>query len=141
MCGGVRYEHEGKLRTTYFPMAHAQLPILTENGEIQLMEWGRREKEEGHLPKTGWARLDSIQDGKWSRYSPAPVRILVKEYMEKDAQRQSHWYPLRPGEYIQGLQARLGEEARVYVVTVPAPTAYEGIHDRWPRVRFDPRMA
>lgn len=53
--------------------------------------WGRRKEQPGHLPATGWARDDSITAGKWARYHPQPVRVVVERFMEKDEAKQSHW--------------------------------------------------
>ena len=140
MCGGVEYQWAGKKRKTYFPMIHAQIPILMRSGKLKLFEWGRREREQGDLPATGWARIDSIQDGKWDRFDHQQARIIVDQYMEKDRDRNSHWFKLGPGQYIQGLLVRSGDEQRVYVVTEPPPAHLATIHDRWPRIRFDPRF-
>jgi len=60
MCGGVHYKKDGESYRSYFPNPKAQLPVLTEDGDTELVQWGRREKQAGHLPVTGWARLDSI---------------------------------------------------------------------------------
>jgi hypothetical protein len=48
-----------------FPNPQAKLPILMRDGNISLMEWGRRKEQEGNLPLGGWARLDSIDAGRW----------------------------------------------------------------------------
>lgn len=141
MCGGVEYPWDGKQRKTYFPMAYAQLPILMRSGNIRLFEWGRREREPGALPATGWARMDSIQDGKWDRFEHRTVRIIVDRYMEKDRDRNSHWFKLELGYYIQGLMCQKGDERRVYIVTEQPPTSKAHIHDRWPRIKFDPRRS
>lgn len=110
------------------------------SGNTKLFEWGRREKEDGHLPATGWARMDSIQDGKWARYHPRPVRIIVDRYMEKDNDRNSHWFKLEPGYYIEGLLTQVGDERRVYVITEPPPAYLAEIRNRWPRIKYDPAL-
>lgn len=139
MCGGVDYLWKGEHKKVYFPRPGAQLPVRLKSGEFGLVSWGRRQHETGELPATGWARLDSVQDGKWSRYHPVSVRIVVDRFMEKDAEGAAHWYPLESGLFIRGIVANLGEEVRVYVVTIPTPSQYAHIHKRWPRIRFDPR--
>lgn len=53
--------------------------------------------------------------------------------MEKDADRTSHWFDLRNGEFIQGLLATWNDERRLYVVTTEPPHELSGFK-RWPRV-------
>jgi hypothetical protein len=135
MCGGVKYQHDGQSVTAYFPNPKAALPVLRRNGGHELLVWGRRKEEAGTLPPGGWARLDSIHQGRWQHYAPVPVRLVVAEFMEKDHAGHSHWYPLADGQWLQGLVATRGEEQRVYVVTlVPTEDAPRALHSRWPRI-------
>lgn len=135
MCGGAKYKHEGKTVTSYFPNPKAALPVLQRDGGHMLLPWGRREEQTGTLPPGGWARLDSIKQGRWDRYDPQAVRLVIEEFMEKDHAGHSHWYRLDAGQWLQGLVATYGEEQRVYVVTlVPTEPAQRALHDRWPRV-------
>lgn len=135
MCGGVKYKHEGQTVTAYFPNPKAALPVLRRDGGHVLLPWGRREEQGGTLPPGGWARLDSIKQGRWDRYDPRPVRLAVEEFMEKDHAGRSYWYPLEAGQWLQGLVATRGEEQRVYVVTpVPTGPARRALHERWPRI-------
>lgn len=136
MCGGARYtDQSGKVWTIYFPRPKAALPVLKKDGGIDWVTWGRRREEEApFFVPGGWARLDSIQAGKWARFAPRPVLLPLRSFMEKDRQRRSHWIEVPPGEAIQGLLATYGSEARVYVVTTDTPAEYHWIHDRWPRL-------
>lgn len=135
MCGGAKYKHEGQTVTAYFPNPKAALPVLRRDGGQELLSWGRREEQQGTLPPGGWARLDSVKQGRWDRYDPKPVRLAIEEFMEKDRTGHSHWYRLDAGQWLQGLVATYGEEQRVYVVTlVPTEEAQRAIHDRWPRI-------
>jgi hypothetical protein len=45
----------------------------------------------------------------------------------------ARYFPLKPGEFLQGLLARINYNARVYVVTVPPPAEYADFQRR-PRV-------
>ena len=135
MCGGVKYKHEGEVVTTYFPNLKAVLPAILKTGGHELLAWGRREEQPGALPPGGWARLDSVKEGRWERYNPRPVRLDVEEFMEKDHAGKSHWYRLETGQWIQGLIATRDEEQRVYVVTiVPTEQSQRAVHNRWPRI-------
>lgn len=136
MCGGIKYtDKDQKTWAVYFPSPKAALPVLKKDGSVEWVKWGKRKEEEapGFAPG-GWARLDSIKDGKWQRYDPKPVLLPVHSFMEKDAEKVSHWFDLEPTEAIQGLIAVQNNEARVYVVTTDTPREFGYIHDRWPRL-------
>jgi len=133
MCGGVYYAHEGQDIRVYFPNPKAMLPILTKKNNIELMPWGRRKEQKGQLPMGGWARLDSIYAGRWDKWFPIPVKLPIKQFMEKDIEGNSHWFDLTNGQFIQGLIARDKYEQRVYVVTI-TPELNDAVHDRWPRI-------
>ncbi len=133
MCGGVRFKAQGDELKVYFPNPKAVMPVRLKNGEHELVAWGRRESQNGFLPRGGWARLDSIRGGKWSAFNPIPVKIDIEAFMEKDKQNESQWYELKPGEFIQGLIATLGNERRLYVVTEQSEHSHHK-NNRWPRV-------
>lgn len=134
MCGGVHFSYGNEYMRVYFPNPQSRLPVLMSDGSVTLFPWGRRHGQTGQLPITGWARLDSIYSGKWERYFPKPVKIPALSFMEKDYEGNSHWYDMQKGQFIQGLIARLGNEHRVYVVTIEPEPEDAMIHDRWPRV-------
>lgn len=134
MCGGVYFQHGDDVLRIFFPNPKAVLPVLMSDGEVKLMAWGRRQKQPGNLPMTGWARLDSIYAGRWDKYFPKPVKIPVLSFMEKDLEGVSHWYDLQKGQFIQGLIAREGNEKRIYVVTIEPELEDAQIHSRWPRI-------
>jgi hypothetical protein len=140
MCAAVEIEGQEKAARIYFPVKAATLPVLKRDGGIVLLPWGARNEEATggengpRWPKGGWARLESIQSGRWNAYHPQPVKIPAKGYMEKDNDGRSHWFALEPGQYLQGLIAHIGEERRVYVVTIGTPAEFAHIHDRWPRI-------
>jgi putative SOS response-associated peptidase YedK len=136
MCGGVKYtDQTGKGWTVYFPGSKAALPVLKRDGDVEWVTWGkRREEPDKFFASGGWARLDSIDEGKWQRFHPRPVLIPVQSFMEKDHERQSHWFDVPAGQAIQGLLANHQDQMRVYVVTIDTPAEYHWIHDRWPRL-------
>jgi len=97
--------------------------------------WGKRKEEEDRFfAPGGWARLDSINEGKWKRFHPKPVLLPVQSFMEKDHDRKSNWIDVPNGRVIQGLLAVHEDQARVYVVTTETPAEYAWVHDRWPRL-------
>ncbi len=133
MCGGVYYIIDGQEVRTYFPNPKAQLPVQKRDSGVELLPWGRRKNQSGHLPLGGWARLESIYAGRWDKWFPKPVKLMVSQFMEKDIEGNTHWYDLTPGKWVQGLVAYWDNERRVYVVTV-SPEHEDAIHDRWPRI-------
>lgn len=133
MCGGVYYLIEGQEVRTYFPNPKARLPVRKRDGGIELLPWGRRKQQAGKLPLGGWARLESIYEGRWDKWFPTPVKLNISQFMEKDIEGSSHWYDLTPGKWVQGLVAHWNQERRVYVVTI-TPEMEDAVHDRWPRI-------
>ena len=128
MCGGIEYQDQ----KVFFPQPDARLPVRLRDGNVT---WGMRKNESiGKFPNGGWARLNSIQNGKWKPWRPRPVLIVADQFMEKDQEKQSHWVELDKSMVIQGLLAERNKEQRVYVVTVNTPPEYAWIHDRWPRL-------
>lgn len=131
MCGGIEYQDQ----KIFFPQTDACLPVRLRDGNVTWVTWSRREKEAvGKFPNGGWARLNSIKNGKWKPWHPRPVLIAADLFMEKDREGRSQWIPLDASLVIQGLLAKRSEEMRVYVVTVNTPPEHSWIHDRWPRL-------
>ncbi len=137
MCGGVRYTIKEEILRVFFPNPYARLPVAMRDGNVSLLPWGRRKDQQGNLPLGGWARLESIDAGKWDYLQPRPVKIVIDAFMEKDHNKNSNWFNMESGTFIQGLYASRGDEARIYVVTVEPDLLKRQIHDRWPRIVSD----
>jgi putative SOS response-associated peptidase YedK len=149
MCGGMSYQYvdpetgEIKTRKVYFPIPQAKIPVIEEETEtISLCQWGRRhgEDENFDVPITGWARLLSLKEGKWNQYQPTKVKIPATAWMEKDADRQSHWFDMDDGQAILGVRIEQRGKAFVYVVTRPAEGAMSAIHERMPMLVSSPNF-
>jgi hypothetical protein len=134
MCGGVECKDGGRVLRVYFPSPKAALPVRLKSGDTLWLPWGRREGESPGLPRGGWARIESIRNGRWEKYQPRSVVIPALRFMEKDRRQVSHWFDIPEGRMIQGLVANAGAESRVYVVTTGVPSEYPDFHDRWPRL-------
>lgn len=133
MCGGIEARDAEKSYKVYFPSPKAAIPVLGEGGEdLGWVRWGRRKGEPGTSPQGGWAKLETIERGGWERYKPQRVLGVVMRYMEKDAERTSHWFDVEPGHALQCLLVGQGDDRRLYVVTSSPPPEYAWIHDRWP---------
>ena len=133
MCGGVYYLINGQEVRTYFPNPKACLPVKKKIKDVELLPWGRRKNQAGRLPLGGWARLESIYAGRWDKWFPTPVKLVISQFMEKDIEGSSHWFDITPGKWIQGLVAHWHNERRVYVVTI-TPESEDAVHERWPRI-------
>lgn len=137
MCSGVEFQG----RQILFSDESPKLPLLLRDGSVEWMQWGKpfAQSADRSAPAGGWARLESIQSGKWKRFGVKPVKIVAQRFMQRDV-----WYPVPPGFFIQGaaiscpnatLQAEIGAEiVRAYVVTVPAAGDVAAVHDRMPRL-------
>ncbi|WP_211830580.1 hypothetical protein [Kistimonas asteriae] len=132
---GVIYRFDQKECACRFCLPGARLPVLTRDGEMQLLLWGRRRLDacHGDFPFGGWARLHNIQGGRWNRFSPVPVKIPAQAFFEQDVSGQEHRFPVTEGQYLQGLVSRIGREQRVYVVTLET-SLDDMCFERWPRL-------
>ena len=142
MCGGARYvDSAGKDWKIYFPNPKAALPVLRSDGEIEWIKWGKRREEVANTGfiQGGWARLDSINAGKWDRLKPQRVVLAVTSFMEKDESRASHWIELEPDQALEALVITIEEESRLYVITEDTPLAFAWVHDRWPHIVQKPK--
>jgi hypothetical protein len=106
-----------------------QLPIQrAENEPWDLALWGNRDNPISRLPRTGWAREESVLAGKWQAFQPQPVIIPAQRGCEKGI-----WFPVSIG--MQGLLVE--DEHRtphVYMLTRAATPEYAALtkHDRMP---------
>jgi len=128
----VMFQLYDKIHTVYFSNFKAKLPVKTRTG-IHLVQWGRRQSEQGVLPFGGWARLEAIQKGSWDYFIPKPVKLPIKKFLENDSEGQAGWYDVTGGRWLQGLIAKESDELRVYIVTI-TPGLFVTNHDRWPRI-------
>ena len=91
MCGGIEYQNQ----KVFFPQQGARLPVRLRDGNVTWITWGMRKNESiDKFPNGGWARLNSIYNGKWKPWRPRPVLIVADQFMEKDQEKQSHWVEL-----------------------------------------------
>ncbi|MCX6796233.1 MAG: hypothetical protein NTW06_01920 [Candidatus Falkowbacteria bacterium] len=101
------------------------LPVAGKGG-VQLISWGNKD-ENFKLPKTGWAKEESLQAGKWDYLHPEIVKIPIEQGYEKKT-----WFDLPQG--TQGIVVKKGEDERVYMITKEASEEYKRAtgHDREP---------
>lgn len=148
MCGGIAFIFndipEEELSKFFLPeelaafraMGYAEsffwarrpvLPVM-QASVTHLYDWGNREKDVD-LPKTGWARIESIDAGKWKHLHPTSIIIPVKRGYEKKV-----WFDITGG--IEGVLVEKNGILRAYMLTVPASKNYEAEtkHDRMPKL-------
>jgi hypothetical protein len=123
---------------SFFWARRPVLPIRAtgQAGVVRLCDWGNREKGIA-LPRTGWARMESLDAGRWRHLSPAGIEIPAERGCEKKA-----WFEIAGT--IAGVLVERDGVARAYMVTVPATPEYQARtgHDRMPkllngRIRFE----
>ena len=127
----TEFEKAGQIKSLYWQKTEPVLPVLTVSEEddapkYELLLWGNRNKDIP-LPQTGWARLSSIEEGKWSYLRPQPVLIPVSYGVEK-----GKWFEIEHG--IKGVIAQRAREKRVYMLTDEANEEYLTVthHARMP---------
>jgi hypothetical protein len=136
MPEAVIFHYQNKAYTVFFNQHNAVLPVKLKSGEIKILTWGRRERENSEMPLGGWARLASIKnekDKRWDIYLPKPVQLPVEKFMEKDYEGRMCWYEVTKGKCIQGLLAHMENEYRVYIVTIDSEEL-TNCHYRWPHI-------
>jgi len=106
-----------------------QLPIQRAEGEAwELVLWGNRDNPDSRLPRTGWAREESVLAGKWRSLKPETVMIPAQRGCEKGV-----WFPINFG--MQGLLiADEHQTPHVFMLTRAATPEYAALtkHDRMP---------
>ncbi|MEL7937696.1 hypothetical protein [Pseudomonas delhiensis] len=130
---GSRYTRDQAAARIYFPNPKAQLPVMIE-GMLEWLPWGRRREQAGHGPAGGWARAESITEGRWAKYHPIEALIPAERFMEKDEDNSSHWFERDGGGELLISALVIGDvdDRRVYIVTGTPPDEYAWVHDRWP---------
>lgn len=143
MCGGMTYKYPNKdtkrleERRVFFPQPHAQVPVIGEDGEVSLVQWGKRdasEDSEVDVPVTGWARADKLESHFWQQYQPSTVIIPALRFSEKGKLPKSRWFEMPEDTFLMGLKITKRDRGFVYIVTNPAFGALAEIHPRMPLV-------
>jgi len=146
MCGGVVYNLErvpeedlekfySKEQIAYFKKKKMissfywdKSPVLPAeiDGQIRLFDWGNRDKN-ASFPETGWAKNETIEEGKWKWLHPKKVKIPVNRGCEKKV-----WFDFKNG--TNGILVGQDSDKRVYMITEKADKKYleETNHDRMP---------
>jgi hypothetical protein len=103
------------------------LPVWL-NTTLSLVLWGNRDKKHSRLPRTGWARKESIEEGKWQYLQPEDIEIPAAFGLEKGV-----WFQIAEG--MKGILVHDEDEhPHVYMLTQPASHYYQTMtrHTRMP---------
>ena len=114
------------LAQSYFWSSKPVLPV-ERNQKVELIDWGNRDKKID-LPQTGWAKQESINEGKWAHFAPEFVQIPVERGFEKGI-----WFEPKTNNF-QGLIVTQDKIKKVYMVTKAASPDYQKLtkHNREP---------
>ena len=107
-----------------------KMPLLPvwKDSEFLLLPWGNRDNKQSRLPKTGWAKIESIEAGRWSYLKPEPVEIPALFGLEKGV-----WFHIQEG--MKGILVHdETKKPHVYILTQPASHYYQVMtrHERMP---------
>jgi hypothetical protein len=146
MCGGIAIARDGvpdflaeQLQDRIFtrdgvPEIRFQyrdkVPILPvwKSSEFLLMSWGNRDNKQSRLPRTGWAKLESVEAGKWANLKPELIEIPALFGLEKGI-----WFHIQEG--MKGILVHDEQRSpHVYMLTQPASHYYQVMtrHERMP---------
>lgn len=148
MCGAVSMQYDPALREELAEFfSEDEIKNFERNGEvifaywdkrpllpvhqgntIRILDWGNRD-DKVPLPKTGWARLESLLAKKWNHLKPEVVRIPASRGCEKKV-----WFDLDKD--IKEVLIQKDGMERVYMITEAAAPEYKALtgHDRMPRL-------
>jgi hypothetical protein len=118
-------QRKGDLVETFYWQNKPFLPVEEIDG-VRLYAWGNKDKNL-RIPKTGWARIESVRDSLWDWLSPQKVIIPCEMGYEK-----RKWFKTPEG--LAGVRVRYSNITRVYLLTTKADQQfmrYTG-HDRMP---------
>ncbi len=142
MCGGMTYKYPNKDTKrleewrVFFPQPHAQVPVIGEDGDVSLVQWGKRdvsEDPEFDVPVTGWARVDKLESSFWQQHKPATVLVPAIRFSEKGKLPKSVWFDMPDDTFLMGLKITKRNRSFVYIVTTQAEGS-NVIHPRMPLV-------
>jgi hypothetical protein len=124
------FRKEGRGRSVFWgrrPILPVRLSRDPKSG-IHIFDWGNREKGID-MPRTGWAKYESLQAGRWNWLRPTKVLIPAIRGVEK-----GRWFDIDGA--IAGVLVESDDVRRAYMVTVPASREYQELtgHGRMPKI-------
>jgi len=112
--------------TSLYWQANPVLPVI-DGDKVYLRPWGNRDKD-NHLPQTGWAKYESLDEGKWNHFKPRFITIPAVKGYEKGL-----WFDA-PSDGYSGIIVGQDAKERAYMVTAQASQEYLNLtkHNREP---------
>jgi hypothetical protein len=123
-------------RRVFFPQPHAQVPVIGEDGDVTLTQWGKRDTSENpefDVPVTGWARADKLESSFRQQHKPTTVLVPALRFSEKGKLHKSRWFDMPEETFLMGQLTKRGR-GFVYIVANPAIGALAEVHPRMPLV-------
>jgi hypothetical protein len=119
-------------RRVFFPQPHAQVPVIEEDGDVSLAQWGKRDTSEDpeEIPVTGWARFDKLESHFWQQHKPATVLVPAQRFSERGKLPKSRWFDMPDDTFLMGLKITKTDKGFLYIVTNPAIGELGKIHPR-----------
>lgn len=140
-CGGIYLDiTTNKLIKVFFPIPNILIPVINQNGECFLSQWGQRESDKNLMkdfPVTGWARLESLHKDYWKKYKPVEVTVPFTSFFEKNhndplyPKNKATEFKLEPSQALKGILIEYEGRKVTYIVTKQIENWF---HDRYPLV-------
>ncbi len=121
---------EGAEEEIHFQFYRSPMALIPAyyGGQLDIFEWGNRSNKTTKLPKTGWCRTESLEQGKWKYFYPEEIDIPASFGLEKGV-----WFQITEG--MKGILVKdEADKPHIYMLTKPASHYYEVMtrHDREP---------
>jgi hypothetical protein len=118
-------QRKGDLIQSFFWQKAPFLPVEEDDG-VKLYPWGNRDRLL-KMPRTGWTKVESLQDGRWDWLVPKIVR--VPSFMGYEKRK---WFKTPNG--LKAVKVRHHNTTRVHMLTRKASRLFSGYtgHDRMP---------
>jgi len=118
-------QRRGDQIQVFFWQNRPYLPV-EEDGLIHLYDWGNKEQLM-KLPKTGWAKIESVRDGLWDWL--VPKKVIIPSLMGYEKRK---WFKTPEG--VSGIKIKFHNITRVYLLTQKADQKFIKLtgHDRMP---------
>ncbi len=125
----AQFQKSGEIVFAYWDK-HPRLPVR-KGKDICFIDWGNHDKDLP-LPKTGWARLESLLAKKWAHLKPKVVLIPAARGCENKV-----WFDLKDD--IKAVLVQKDGVERVYMITEAASPQYKELtqHERMPRMNTE----
>jgi hypothetical protein len=131
MCQSIRFKINGQPIVFSFTDPKPCLPLLTIDGHIKIIPWGRVEGSGPPPYPPGKTAFISDVKSQWKHFKPRSVRIGCEAFLMRDSSGQEKWYEIKSG-YIAGVVATAFDDHRAYVLMRQRELIDPPGHNEWP---------